>query len=74
MGKSYYRNKEMMSGGVFKCYNCFKKLINHISGKSYEIELECPRCNTIITIRCKESIPIVEQEIQNKQLEEAMHG
>ncbi len=84
MGKAYYRNEEMVTGGVFKCYNCLKKLISHISGKNYVIKLKCPRCSAIITIECREPILFAARQIQDNselkkaltdvKLEEVLHG
>jgi len=41
----------------FRCYNCGKLLVKHITGH-YELKLDCPRCKTTIDIKCKEAIPI----------------
>jgi phage FluMu protein Com len=42
----------------FRCYNCDKELIQHLSGANYEVKLECPRCNALITIIRPASIPL----------------
>ncbi len=69
MSKEYFRAVQMRDGGVFKCFNCNKILARKISGSVYEMEFECPRCHTEIKIRCREPIPIIDEELSGQYSE-----
>ncbi len=57
MSKTYYRQPEMVTGGPFKCHNCNKTLATELKGNMYEAKFTCPRCKTVIDIKCNEAIP-----------------
>lgn len=66
MGR-FNRTQEMSLGGEIRCFNCRKKLLQHLEGSNYNLELECERCKTRIVIYCREPIPfkeVIKEELQ----------
>jgi len=58
----YFRTNEMVKTGKFRCYNCNKALARKISGSVFILVMECNRCHSVITVKCNEPIPILEEE------------
>ena len=67
MSKGYYITQHMATGNGFRCYNCGQELMKRLTGSVYEITLDCRRCKCEITVRTREPIPFVEQNVKGAE-------
>jgi phage FluMu protein Com len=52
----YFLTPQMKGEKPFNCYVCGKLLIADIDGE-YMLKLTCPRCDTMMVIQTKKSLP-----------------